>query len=76
MEDDEGSPLGIGSDMDQYHKGNTGVMILDVTVALADIHYPTDLNLVNACREHTEKIIDRLCPFCGLKKKICFFQWH
>lgn len=41
---------------------NTGVMILDATVAPADIHYPTDLNLVNACREDTEKIIDRLWP--------------
>ena len=40
--------------------GNKGVMILDATVAPADIHYPTDLSLVNACREDTEKMIDRL----------------
>lgn len=48
---------------DQDHKDNKGVIILDATVAPADIHYPTDLNLVNACREDTEKIIDRLWPF-------------
>lgn len=42
---------------------NKGMMVLDATVAPADIHYPTDLNLVNACREDTEKIIDRLWAF-------------
>jgi len=43
--------------------GNKGVMILDATVAPADIHYPTDLSLVNACREDTERMIDRLWAF-------------
>ena len=41
-------------------KDNNGVMILDATVAPADIKYPTDLNLLNACRENTEKFIDKL----------------
>jgi len=38
--------------------GNKGTMILDATVAPADIRYPTDLSLLNECREGTEKMID------------------
>jgi IS5 family transposase len=56
---EDGLPEG-GSD-------NKGVMILDATVAPSDIHYPTDLNLVNACREDTEKLIDRLWEYGGRK---------
>jgi hypothetical protein len=37
---------------------NKGKLILDATVAPADIRYPTDLSLLNECREDTEKIID------------------
>jgi hypothetical protein len=37
---------------------NKGTMIVDATVAPADIRYPTDLSLLNECRENTEKIID------------------
>jgi hypothetical protein len=33
-------------------------MILDATAAPADIRYPTDLSLLNECREGTEKIIE------------------
>jgi hypothetical protein len=33
-------------------------MILDATVAPADIRYPTDISLLDECREGTEKIID------------------
>lgn len=39
---------------------NKGTLILDATVAPADIRYPTDLSLLNECREKTEKIIDEL----------------
>lgn len=39
---------------------NQGKLILDATVAPADIKYPTDLGLLNHAREHTEKIIDVL----------------
>jgi hypothetical protein len=39
---------------------NEGTLILDATVAPADIRYPTDLSLLNECREGTEKIIDDL----------------
>lgn len=40
--------------------GNRGTMILDATVAPADIKYPTDLSLINACREDSERIIGKL----------------
>ena len=38
--------------------GKKGTLILDATVAPADIRYPTDLSLLNECREDTEKMID------------------
>ncbi len=37
---------------------NNGVMILDATCTPADIHYPTDLFLLNGCREKLEEVID------------------
>lgn len=40
--------------------GNKGTLILDATAAPSDIRYPTDLSLLNECREGTEKIIDEL----------------
>ena len=40
--------------------GNKGTMILDATVAPADIRYPTDISLLDECREGTEKIIDKV----------------
>jgi IS5 family transposase len=43
--------------------GNKGVLILDATVAPADIKYPTDLGLLNDCRENTEKFIEKLWEF-------------
>lgn len=43
--------------------GNNGTMILDATVAPADIKYPTDLSLLNACREDSEKIIGKLWEY-------------
>ena len=35
---------------------------MEATVAPADIKYPTDLDLLNKCREHLEDAIDRLWP--------------
>ena len=40
--------------------GNHGKLVLDATVGPADIRYPTDLSLLNECRENQEKIIDEL----------------
>lgn len=40
--------------------GNKGTMVLDASVAPADIRYPTDLSLLNECRENCERIIDEV----------------
>ena len=40
--------------------GNKGTMILDGTCCPADIHYPTDIGLLNHAREIAEKVIDVL----------------
>jgi hypothetical protein len=47
-----------GGDPPEDGGGNKGKLILDATVAPADIRYPTDLSLLNECREGTEKMID------------------
>jgi hypothetical protein len=39
---------------------NNGKLIMDATCVPADIHYPTDLSLLNETREKTEAIIDIL----------------
>lgn len=49
---------------------NSGKLILDATCAPADIHYPTDLWLLNTAREALEEIIDVLHkPHVGSTKK-------
>ena len=40
--------------------GNKGTMALDATVAPSDTRYPTDLSLLNECRENTEAMIEAL----------------
>ena len=39
---------------------NKGTLVLDATVAPADIRYPTDLSLLNECRENLERMIDEM----------------
>jgi hypothetical protein len=39
---------------------NDGTLILDATVAPADIRYPTDISILNECRENTEAMIDEI----------------
>lgn len=39
---------------------NQGQLLLDATVAPADIHYPTDLHLLNQARASSERILDQL----------------
>jgi IS5 family transposase len=41
-------------------KPNEGTLIVDMTVAPADIAYPTDIELLNTAREKTEELIDVL----------------
>ncbi len=50
-------------------KGNKGHLIVDATVAPADIKYPTDLDLLNGAREKSELIIDLLWEGESGKKK-------
>ncbi len=62
--DDDESPKGS----DQSDKGpknqnqskNKGKLLIDATCAPADIHYPTDIRLINEAREKLEDIIDTL----------------
>ena len=40
-------------------------MMLDATCTPADIHYPTDLGLLNEAREKLDKLIDKLLRTAG-----------
>jgi len=51
-DDENGSGSGDGD--------NCGTLIMDATVAPSDVRYPTDLGLLNECRENTEVMIDVL----------------
>ncbi|TCL53425.1 IS4 family transposase, partial [Hydrogenispora ethanolica] len=49
---------------------NAGKLILDATCAPADIHYPTDIWLLNEVREALEEMIDTLhAPHIGISDK-------
>ena len=37
-----------------------GILIIDASVALQDIQFSTDIDLLNDVREHTERIIDAI----------------
>jgi transposase, IS5 family len=49
--------------------GGKGVLKIDATVAPQKIAYPTDLNLLNEAREHTEALIDALSKHLALPVK-------
>ncbi|MGP1386082.1 MAG: hypothetical protein ACTS2F_21165 [Thainema sp.] len=54
-------PTGQDHDDDEPPSAaNAGELIVDASCAPADIHYPTDLSLLNEAREHSEHIIDWL----------------
>lgn len=53
-DDDPDSPTAADDDLP-----NQGQLLLDATVAPADIHYPTDLQL-NQARASSERIVDKL----------------
>jgi hypothetical protein len=49
---------------------NRGKLIIDATCTPADITFPTDLKMLNTCREKSEEIIDILhLPLKGKQKK-------
>jgi IS5 family transposase len=71
-DDTQGGPDGSGSTDSECQKEpeNKGQLILDATCAPADIHYPTDVRLLNEAREKLEDIIDTLHqPDAGILKK-------
>jgi len=41
--------------------GNSGILLLDATVAEQQIEYPTDLKLLNESREQLETMIAQVC---------------
>ena len=47
---------------------NRGKLLIDATVAPADIRYPTDVGLLNKVRQQTEKVIDIL--YKSIKEKL------
>ena len=49
-----------GNENDKGETGNSGTLILDATCAPADIHFPTDVALLNDARERSEQLIDEL----------------
>lgn len=55
---DDGGNSSNGNGSKGIH--NKSVLILDATATAFDIRYPTDLSLLNECRENTEKMIDEL----------------
>jgi hypothetical protein len=62
--DEPPSPPSLGPNNetpnDESTKKNEGILIVDMTVAPADITYPTDIGLLNTAREKTEAMIDHL----------------
>ena len=45
---------------EERRKKNRGKLLLDATVAPSDIKYPTDIDLLNQCREHLETAVNIL----------------
>ncbi|NRA06510.1 MAG: IS5 family transposase [Nitrosopumilus sp.] len=56
-------------DSDQSSNQNKGKVQLDATVADAEVNYPTDIKLLNDCREKAEQIIDYFYETYALGKK-------
>ena len=73
--DDDNTPQGPSGNGGDHSEAsgeaeNKGQLILDATCAPADIHYPTDLYLINEAREKLEDIIDTLHqPDAGISTK-------
>ena len=57
------------------HSSNQGQLLLDAVVAPQDIKFPTDLDLLNEGREHTEALVDQLWhPEKGKRKPRTYRQ--
>jgi hypothetical protein len=68
QEESDDTPSGTQKN-DTGSKDNQGRLLLDATVADQMIAYPTDLGLVNKCREESERIIDVLCDTLQISPK-------
>jgi len=67
--DAQGSPSTSGEPAQGEGAKHQGKLIVDATVAEQAIRYPSDLGLLNEAREFSERIIDKLYPHTGLRKK-------
>ncbi len=54
--------------LDEDGRKHKGDMLLDATACVADIKYPTDIDLLNASREKAEELIDIICERTKTKK--------
>jgi len=61
---------GIDGDVDAVESKPKGTLFIDATCCPSDIHYPTDMYLLNHARELTEVIIDRLHEQLVIQSKI------
>ena len=50
-----------GYSNEELKESNRGKLIIDASCCPADIHYPSDVYLLNKTREKAEDIIDLLC---------------
>lgn len=62
MEETEEEDSLLLSKLEQTAGQNRGKLILDATCCPADIHYPTDVGLLNHARELVEEMVDVLYP--------------
>lgn len=68
-DDHQDDPPAENADSERKVK-NKGTLIVDATCAPADIHFPTDLGLLNEAREKLEAMIDTLHePMVGRARK-------
>lgn len=58
--DDDNDIPPVGGESPEENKGQ---LIVDASCAPADVHYPTDLGLLNKAREKSEQIVDTLWKF-------------
>lgn len=56
------------SEKERDDDSNSGTLVLDATCAPQNIKYPTDKEILNEARTHTEKIIDAICDDNYLEK--------
>lgn len=61
-DDNHNTGASDSTDSKKQNSTHKGKLLLDATCAPADIHFPTDVWLLDACRSNLENIIDLLFP--------------